>query len=102
MQTFAPNLYIVNAESPSRTNAEKLRATLNIAHALKVKISKEMHLLNQQLEMVELLESQVQGIEGVKQEDCAEFVNALIDVTYEEEHMCKDFRKLIQGQQQLM
>jgi dynactin complex subunit len=90
----------VGNDSPSRTNAEKLRATLNIAHALKVKISKEMHMLNHQLEMVESFESQVQGTEGVNQEDCSQFVSSLVSVMYEEEHMCKEFRTLIHGQQQ--
>lgn len=88
--------------SPSRTNAEKLRATLNIAHALKVKISKEMHMLNHQLELVENFELQVQGTEGVNQEDCSHFVSSLGTSMYEEELMCKEFRALIHGQQQQM
>lgn len=90
------------AVSPSRTNAEKLRASLNIAHALKVKISKEMHMLNHQLELVESFEQQVQGTEGVNQEDCSEFVSSLVTVMFEEEHMCKEFRTLIHGQQEQM
>jgi hypothetical protein len=87
-------------DSPARTNAEKLRATLNIAHALKVKISKEMHMLNHQLEMVERFELQVQGNEGVNQDDCSHFVTSLAGVMYEEETMCQEFRTLIHGQQQ--
>jgi hypothetical protein len=85
-------------ESP-RTNAEKLRETLNIAHALKVKISKEMHMLNQQLEMVENFESQVQGVEGVNQGECSQFVITLVNVMYEEEQLSREFRTLLNGQQ---
>jgi len=87
------------ADSPARTNAEKLRATLNIAHALKVKISKEMHMLNHQLSMVENFELQVQGTEGVNQEDCTHFVNSLTAVMYEEETLSNEFKSLIHGQQ---
>ena len=72
-------------ESPSRTNAEKLR---------------EMHMLNHQLQMVENFELQVQGTEGVNQDDCSQFVKSLVNVMYEEENMCKEFRTLIHGQQQ--
>lgn len=85
-------------ESSSRTNAEKLRATLNIAHAMKVKISKEMHIINHQLQMVEEFESQVQGAEGVNQEDCTQFVQSLVGVMQEEETMCKEFQLLVHGQ----
>jgi len=89
----------VKVDSPARTNAEKLRATLNIAHALKVKISKEMHMLNHQLSMVENFELQVQGTEGVNQEDCTHFVNSLTAVMYEEETLSNEFKSLIHGQQ---
>lgn len=77
-----------------------LRATLNIAHALKVKISKEMHMLNHQLAMVENFELQVQGTGGVNQDDCSDFVKSLATVMCEEESMCKEFRSLVNGQQQ--
>ena len=98
--TFSMSDFLFVAESPARTNAEKLRATLNIAHALKVKISKEMHMLNHQLAMVENFELQVQGTEGVNQEDCSLFVKSLTNVLFEEEALCKEFRSLIHGQQQ--
>ena len=84
------------AESPSsRINAEKLRETLNVAHALKVKISKAMHVLNDQLQLVETFESKVQGLEGVYEGDCAHFVSNLSDVVLVEEQICKEFRALL-------
>ena len=49
--------------------------------------------------MVESFESLVQGTEGVNRDDCTEFVNDLVNIIYEEENMCKEFRNLINGQQ---
>lgn len=84
-----------DAENPCKSSAENLRETLNVAYALKHKLAHTMNLMNHQIEAIELFESQIQGENGVSDQDCSTFISMISEFHTEEEKVCKEFGEIL-------